>query len=169
LGELLFLPVVGGSSLALGACAWRYLRRPLASGSAGRFAQALGLLALASLAAAVVQFVASSLGWNWERTSFHPLGLVAMLPISWFVLCGGWSVQGLFEETAKSLSGHRRDTMIDNWSYYAALTGVQLVLLAALVAWRWRHAPKRDPLASSAAALAFANGLAGMAWPWWGS
>ena len=168
-GYALLALVAGIPCLALGACAWLYLRRPLAAGRAARFVQALGLLALASAAAALVQLVATTLGWNFGRQTFTALGLAAMLPFSWLVLCGGWSVQTLFEETAEELTGHRRDTLMDNLPYYAALTAAQLALLAALIAWRWRRAPKDDALARGLAALACANGIAGIAWPWWGT
>ncbi len=164
------LLLVGLPCLALGWCAWRFLARPRAEGFGGRFVQGLGLLALAALAASAVQLVATWAGWNWSGNSgLVPWKLVAILPVSWLVLCGGWSVQALFEETVEDVTGHRQSTMLDNWPYYATLTALQLAALAALVAWRGRRTRTRDPRAWVAAALVLANGIAGMAWPWWGT
>lgn len=92
-----------------------------------------------------------------------------MWPMSWLVLCGGWSVQSLFEGTAESLTGHRRDTLMDNWHVYAALTALQMLTLAGFVAWRWRSAGRNELLPWAVFVLAVANGIAGMAWPWWGT
>ena len=128
--------------------------------------QAVGLLALSALLASVVQLVSASLGWIWSSTSFTPLGLAAVLPISWLVLCGGWSVQTVFEE---SLDGRRRDVMVDHWQVYAALTALQMLVLAVLVAWRPRSASRGALLPRAVFVLAAANGIAGMTWPWWGT
>jgi hypothetical protein len=168
-GHVFALVAIACPCLALGWCAWRFLARPRAAGLGGRLVQGLGLIGLAALLASGVQLAASALGWSPSGSSQTLLGLLAVLPISWLVLCGGWSVQTVFEETAKDLTGHRHDTLLDNLHYYAALTAAQMLLLALLVAWRWRSPRRGDPVVWAVFALAAANGIAGMAWPWWGT
>jgi len=151
-------------------CAWRYLRRERAEAFGGRWTQAVGLLGLWTLVASVAQLVAASLDWIWKSTSFDLGNAPGMLVFSWWVLLGGWSVQTVFEETAKDLTGHRRDTMMDNAHYYLALTAVQTLVLALVVAWRWRQPRERsDPLVATVCLLVLTNALAGIAFPYWGT
>ena len=78
-------------------------------------------------------------------------GSLAAIVIGSWVLLGGASVQLLFEATAKELTGHRRDTMMDNAHVYLALTAVQVLLLALVVAQRM-HSGRglRDPIVAAA-------------------
>jgi hypothetical protein len=153
-------------AVLLGTCLWRLLRRPRAASFAGRLAQATGLVALAGLVASLAQLAAAALEWIVDGFS---LVFVATLPLAWWVLAGGWSVQQVFEETAKDVTGHRQSTFVDNWHYYLALTTLQTLVAAALVARRQQGSFARDPLAWLVLALALANSLAGIAWPWWGT
>lgn len=150
----------------LGACTWRLLARPRAQGFAGRLAQSVGLIALAGLVAALAQLVAAAL----ERiVNDFSLAFVACMPLAWWILCGGWTVQQVFEESAKDVTGHRHSTFADNAPYYLALTALQTLIVAALVAWRWRGPLAREPVARWVLALALVNALAGIPWPWWGT
>jgi len=153
-------------ALLLGTCLWRLLRLPRAASFAGRLAQATGLVALAGLVASFAQLAAAALEWIVDGFS---LAFFVTLPLAWWVLAGGWSVQQVFEETAKDVTGHRQSTFVDNWHYYLALTALQTFVVAALVARRQHGSFARDPLAWLVLALALANSLAGIAWPWWGS
>ena len=155
--------------LALAGCAWRFLARPRAERRRGRFLQALGALACSALAGALAQLVAAACGWIWKGTTFGVLELASMLPFSWLVLCGGRSVQSMFDWSVIAVTGHRQTLLMDNLPYYAALTGAQMVLLAALIAWRWKSARRHDPLAWLVCLAFAANAAAGMAWPWWGT
>jgi len=153
-------------ALVLALAAWRLLRRPPAPSFAGRLLQSTGLVALAGLLASLVQLAAAAL----ERilSDFSAM-LVLTLPLAWWVLAGGWTVQQVFEQTAKSVTGHRQSTFVDNWHYYLALTVVQTLLVAIVVARRRRESFARDPLAILVLVLAVANSLAGVPWPWWGT
>lgn len=157
-------------ALGLGLCAWRLLRRPRAQSFGGRLVQAVGPVALAGLVASVAQLAAFAAGFVISDFSFL---LVGTLPLAWWILTGGWSVQQVFEETAKDVTGHRQSTFLDNWHYYLGLTVVQTLLLALLlsllVARRERGSFAREPLAWLVFALALANSLAGIPWPWWGT
>lgn len=152
--------------IPLSWCAWRYLRRARASSFVGRLAQAVGLLALWCWVAVIAQSVYLVV----TQSSISVFDAMATTTFSWWVLLGGTSVQSIFEKTAKSLTGHRQSTMMDDWYYYAALTAVQTVALAAVVAWRWRGERKAsDPVVVALVALVVGNALAGMTWPWWGT
>jgi hypothetical protein len=153
-------------ALVLGICAWRLLRRPRAPRFGGRLVQSAGLVALAGLVASLTQLATFATGRH--ASDFSP-ALVGTLPLAWWILAGGWSVQQVFEETAKDVTGHRQSTFVDNWHYYLALTVVQTLLVALLVARRERGSFTRDPLAWLVFALALANSLAGIPWPWWGT
>jgi hypothetical protein len=166
--------VLGVAALAallvsLGGLVWFFLTRTRSEGLCGRFVQALGALALAALVADLAQVTAAMGGWIWPEVSFSPGTLALALPLSWLVACGGWSVQGVFELTAKAVTGHRRDTLMDNLPYFAGLTALQMGLVALVVALCWRRPRWRDPAVVCAFALALANGLAGITWPWWGT
>ena len=165
-GAVAFLVLGLLPALVLALAAWRLLRRPPADSFAGRLLQSTGLVALAGLAASAVQLAAAAL----ERIvdGFSAVFLLT-LPLAWWVLAGGWTVQQVFEETANDVTGHRQSTFADNWHYYLALTTAQTLLVAALVAWRRRASFARDPLACLVLALAVMNSLAGVPWPWWGT
>lgn len=150
----------------LALCLWRLVRYPRASSFSGRLVQSTGLVALASLAASAAQLLAAAAEWIVDGFS---LVFVGALPLAWWVLAGGWSVQQVFEATAKDVTGHRQSTFADNWHYYLALTALQTLLVAALLARRERGSFARDPLAWLVLALALANSVAGIAWPWWGT
>jgi hypothetical protein len=153
-------------ALVLALATWRLLRRPPAESFGGRLFQATGLLGLAGLVASLVQLAAAAL----ERIvdGFSAVFFLT-LPLAWWVLAGGWTVQQVFEETAEDVTGHRQSTFVDNWHYYLALTLVQTLLLASIVARRRRESFARDPLAGLVLLLALANSLAGVPWPWWGT
>lgn len=147
-------------------CTWRFVRRLRAPRFAGRLAQAVGLLALWTWVAVLAQSVYLVV----TQSSISVLDALATTTFAWWVLLGGASVQTLFEETAKDVTGHRQSTMIDNWHYYMALTAVQTVLLASFVAWRWKKPRERfDPLVAALVVLVVGNALAGVTWPWWGT
>ncbi|HEX6885621.1 MAG TPA: hypothetical protein VF530_19770 [Planctomycetota bacterium] len=153
-------------ALGLGLCAWRLLRRPRAASFAGRLVQSIGVVALAGLGGALYQalFLAMAvMGMGISRV------FLGTLPLSWWILTGGWTVQQVFEATVEDVTGHRRDTFLDNGHYYLALTAVQTLLVAALVARRERGSFRGDPLAWLVFLLALANALAGVPWPWWGT
>ena len=154
------LGLLPGFVLALAA--WRLLRRPPAESFAGRMLQCTGLVALAGLVASLVQLVV-------VFASDFSAVLLLTLPLAWWVLAGGWTVQQVFEETAKSVTGHRQSTFMDDGHYYLALMAVQTLLVAAIVAWRRRESFARDPRAVFVLVLALANSLAGITWTWWGT
>jgi len=164
--ELALLLLGLAPAALLAWCLWRLLRRPRAASFAGRLAQATGLVALAGLLATLVQLVAVFLEWIVDGAS---LVFLATVPLAWWVLAGGWSVQQVFEATAEDVTGHRQSTFVDNWHYYLALTVLQTLLVAALVARRERGSFRADPLAWLVLVLALANSLAGVPWPWWGT
>jgi hypothetical protein len=148
----------------LAACAWLLLRRPCAASFAGRLVQSAGLIALAGALASLVQLTAAAL----ERfAGGFSLAFLGALPVAWWVLTGGWTVQQVFEATARALSGHRHSTFVDNAPYYLVLTAAQTLLVAALLARRGPRPYARDPRVWIAFLLAFANSLAGVPWPWW--
>ncbi|MFN0243022.1 MAG: hypothetical protein ACKVWV_09045 [Planctomycetota bacterium] len=147
-------------------CTWRFVRRPRAPRFVGRLGQAVGLLALWTWVAVVAQLVYLVV----KQSSLSVLDALATTTFSWWVLLGGASVQAVFEETAKDVTGHRQWTMIDNWHYYVALTAVQTLVLAAILAWRWKKPRKRfDPAVVAVVVLVVGNALAGITWPWWGT
>ena len=93
-----------------------------------------------------------------------------MIPGSWWVLIGGYSVQARFEDTAKELTGHRQATMMDNWHYYYGLVLLQTLLLCLVIAWRLRKGSGfRDPVIVAVGVFSFLNAWLGHTWPWWGS
>lgn len=147
-------------------CAWRFLRRPRAERFAGRLGQGVGLLALWTWVAVVAQ----CLYLVAKHASISAFDGIAATTFSWWVLLGGASVQAVFEETAKRVTGHRRDTLLDNWHYYAALTAAQTIALAVILAWRWTRPRGRfDPVVAIPVVLVVGNALAGITWPWWGT
>jgi len=112
------------------------------------------------------------------RHGFNLLEIPFALVFGWWVLLGGASVQAVFEETAKDLTGHRRDTLLDNAHVYLAFTAVQALALGLLLAPRLRaHRARgtgagalvRDPVLLLAGLAVLANAALGIAWPWWGS
>jgi hypothetical protein len=151
---------------ALALCLWRFLKFPRAASFRGRVVQSVGLVALAGLIASLAQLAAAGLGWI--LSDFSPV-LFLTLPLAWSVLTGGWSVQQVFEETVKDVTGHRQSTLSDNAHYYLALALVQTLLVAVLLARRKHGSFARDPWAWLVLAGALANSLAGITWPWWGT
>jgi hypothetical protein len=142
--------------------------RALRPGRAGPFFRGIGWTALCALPAAIGQVVA------WALARAGDLGDVVAgvgyLGLPWAVVLGGWSVQRVFEATARAVSGHRQSTMLDNLEYYLALTAVQTLVLAAFVAWRLRRRPTLlDPVVLLVGALVLGNAIAGARWPWWGT
>lgn len=93
-----------------------------------------------------------------------------LVPIGWPIYLGGHTVVTIFEENVKDWTGHRRDTLLDNLHVYAALTAVQVLLLMAILVWRWRRgAGWRDPWVWAVAIFMLANSLAAWDWPWYGT
>ncbi len=103
-------------------------------------------------------------------TTFGMDDVLIGLPFQVWVLLGGSVVQQVFEETAKSITGHRQATMIDNWHLYFAYTLAWALPWSALLAWRLRVAAgRRDVVVGLVAAVLLGNAVAGARWPWWGS
>jgi Na+-transporting NADH:ubiquinone oxidoreductase subunit NqrE len=68
------------------------------------------------------------------------------------------------------VSGHRRDTMMDNLGWYLLLTAAQTAVLAAVVAWRLRRRARLvDPVVLAVGAGVAVDAFAGTGWPWWGT
>jgi hypothetical protein len=152
-------------ALVLAWCLWRLVRPPRAS-NAAHFAQCVGLVALAGLLASLVQLAGLAAGWL--ASDFSPAFLVT-LPLAWWILTGGWSVQQVFEATAKDVTGHRQSTFADNGLYFLALMIAQTFVVAMLLRRRDRVNLGRDPVGWIVFVLALANSLAGITWPWWGT
>ena len=135
---------------------------------AWNWARTVGWLCLWTLPAVVVQFAFHAAGRS--TTTFDFGELFSMLPWSWSVLSGGFSVQALFEQTAKAVSGHRQSTMLDNWPYYMVLTWLQFSLVAAYCALMRDPVRRfRDRPAILSGVVLLINALLGITWPWWGS
>lgn len=132
------------------------------------WARTAGWLCLWTLPAVIAQFAFNAAGYS--STTFDSGDLFAMLPWSWSVLTGGFSVQEVFEVTAKAVSGHRQSTMLDNWPYYAVLTWIQFALLSLYCALMRDPARRfRDKPSIIIGLLVLINALCGISWPWWGS
>ena len=133
-----------------------------------RIARGLGLCTLCAAPAILVQDALLLSGAT--STTFEPLVCLTALPFQVWVLLGGGVVQQVFEETAKSITGHRQATMMDNWYLYYAFTLAWALPWSALLAWRLRSvAGRRDLLVGFVAVVLLANAVAGTRWPWWGS
>ncbi len=160
LGLLLCLPQV--------VLAWFFVRARGGPRWIGEWLRSAGWLVLWVLPAVVAQAVFNGAGMS--SSSFAIADLFAMLPWSWSVLLGGATVQAVFEETAKALSGHRQSTMMDNFPWYLALTWVQLALVSLFCALRRPKAKSfADRVSITFGMLVLINALCGIAWPWWGS
>ena len=154
-------------ALPLCFCVWTWFQWKERKGLAGHLLPAVGWLSVWSFVAAIAQLIYHAVKTTGQ--TFELEDLPAMLPFSWWVLLGGHSVQLVFEETAKAVTGHRQMTMIDNWPYYVVLTYAQTLVLAGLAAWRSRGRSWSDPLLVLLGILVLANGALGLRWPWWGS
>lgn len=133
-----------------------------------RFARAFGWAALCCTPAILAQDV--MLAGGFSSTSFNRSEYLLALPFQTWVLPGGYVVQEVFESNAKSISGHRQSTMMDNVPIYYTFTLLWLLPWAALVAARLRRGSlRKDPAVLVVAVLLLANSIAGIAWPWWGT
>jgi hypothetical protein len=146
-------------------CCMRFFRAPGGASVWTDLQRGIGWQALWVFPALLGQVV-----YGVARYGFDLLAFPATLVFGWWVLLGGASVQAVFEETAKSLTGHRRDTMVDNGNYHIALTATQAILVGLFVAWRLRKSRLgRDPLAVLAGLAVLVNAALGITWPWWGT
>jgi len=160
LGVVTALPFLVCIALFLSA------RQP--AGSKKRFARAVGACALCAAPAILVQDVV--LVGGWSHTSFEPTELLTVWPFQQWVLLGGGVVQCVFEASAKTIGGHRQSTLIDNWPIYYGFTLAWVLPWSALVAARLRAHPWRDDrVLRPVAVVLFANAVAGVNWPWWGT
>ncbi|MHC4822961.1 MAG: hypothetical protein ACYTEP_02975 [Planctomycetota bacterium] len=105
---------------------------------------------------------------------FSDLGeRLLVLPGSWTVLMGGQSVIAVFEDNVKQWTGHRRDTMFDNLPVILTLTAVQVLVLSALVWWRFRKGKglrdPLDPLDLGVGIFMAVNAALAMQWMWFGT
>jgi hypothetical protein len=147
---------------------WFFARRRGGPKLLGNWVRTAGWLTLWVLPAVVAQAVFNGAGFS--STTFDTGALFAMLPWSWPVLLGGASVQMIFEETAKNLSGHRQSTMMDNLGYYLVLTWLQLALVSLFCAIQCPEGPRlRQRVSLTIGLLVLANALCGITWPWWGT
>lgn len=133
-----------------------------------RFVEAFGALSLWTLPAVAAQDVMwlSDGGSVWSRVGDTLLAL----PMQWWVLAGGASVQAFFEAFAREISGHRQSTMIDNWVIYWTATLVWTSI------WSGAYVGLRASAGRAAAIgvralpwLFLVNALLGVKWPWWGT
>jgi hypothetical protein len=159
------LPLLFMALLFMAGLGWASFRA-MRPGRAGPFLRAVGWVALCALPAAIGQGVVGAI----ERRA--DVGEVVagfgLLGFMWVVMLGGWSVQGLFEATASSI-GPRQVTM-NPFGWYLALTAVQTLVLAVVVAARLRRrSTLLDPVVLLVGALVLANAIAGTRWPWWGT
>jgi len=149
--------------IALGV--WWFSR---AQGLSWRLARAAGWCTACALPAILLQDGLVLFGGS--ATSFSLVDCAKALPFQIWVLPGGAVVQSIFEETAKAISGHRRDTLMDNWLLYHAYTVAWVLAWAALIQTRDAVKPAwKDPLRLVVAAILLVNALAGASWPWWGT
>jgi len=130
-----------------------------------RWALALGWLTLWILPALVVQ----SIWWLSSSSPYSGTWSAVLLaaPVGLWVLLGGRSCVEVFEATARSLTGHRSSTMLDNVHVFLALTAIQCAVAVAILARRNKF--QRDPLAYLIGAVFCVNALMAAQWPWWGS
>lgn len=160
LGLLLCLPQA--------TAAWFFFRGRGGTGLFGNWIRTAGWLSLWTLPAGLAQLIFLAAGFT--STTFAVGDLFAMLPWSWPVLLGGVSVQMVFEETAKALSGHRQSTLIDNLGLYLFLTWLQLAVLALFCALaRDETRRHRDRVSLTLGVAMLINALLGITWPWWGT
>lgn len=154
--------------LVLGACVLLFLKRKNTTGGLRRFGDAVGWLALWAYPACIVQAVGAS--WVWPNHSIGASARWLSLYFPWPVHLGGWTVTSIFESTAKQVTGHRRDTLMDNLHYYLGLTLAQCVILALLL-----MAMNRLPLTFkrmgwiAVGAFVLVNAHLNITWPWWGT
>ncbi len=147
---------------------WFYVRNWGGPRLRGNWARTAGWLSLWVLPAILAQALFNGAGHS--STSFGAGDIFMMLPWGWPVLQGGFSVQQVFEETAKAVSGHRQSTLMDNLGYYLVLTYAQLALVSLFVALQCPKGPSvRDRVPLTCGLLVLANALCGIAWPWWGT
>lgn len=160
------LPVVMWAPLLWCAAA---LRAPLPAERFGRrWRLGVGWLVLWVLPAIAAQLAWLRFGQSVYSMQGSDWIAIALWP-SWVHL-GGASAIELFEATAKSVSGHRQMTLMDNLPWFLLLVGVQTAVLASVFAWRFKSAQRlRDPLLIALGLAALANALCGVCWPWWGS
>lgn len=155
-------------ALPLLACAALFLTSKRTEPALLRFARGFGWTVLCCLPAILVQDVL--LVGGFTSTTFHLEEIFLGLPFQTWVLPGGHVVQHVFESSAKSISGHRQATMMDNVPIYYTFTLLWLLPWAALIAARLRRGPlRKDWVALPVAILLLANAIAGSSWPWWGS
>lgn len=142
------------------------LRTPGPRGLWLNWVAGIGWVVLWSLPAVIAQDVRSFL--RGAVTTFDALEYLQIAGFQVWVLCGGASVIEIFEATAKSLTGHRQSTMIDNWHYFAALTYAQAAIAGGLAAWfRATRGLRWGVWVIAVASLV--NALMAIDWPWWGT
>ena len=160
---LLFFGLV--PALPLAWCVLRFLRPGTRASLWARVQRGVGwqTVCVAPVLAVHVALLVVHHGFEW-------LGALAALFFGPWVLLGGASVQAVFEANVKDLTGHRRDTMMDNVHVYLGLTAFQALLLALIVALRTRSdRGLRDPLVWAVGLAVAANAALGITWPWWGT
>lgn len=117
----------------------------------------VGLQFLAATPAALLQSL---------REFGDPLYALPGLP----VLAAGRSVVSVFEASVERVCGDRSDTMLSNAWWFLCLATVQLLAIAALIAWRRRRADAwLEPVTVVVLALVAVNALLAADWPWWGT
>ncbi|HUR28634.1 MAG TPA: hypothetical protein VM509_10635 [Planctomycetota bacterium] len=137
-------------------------------GSHLRFARAVGACALFAAPAVFVQDV--MLVGGWLQTRFDLSEFLTTWPFQQWVLLGGGIVQHVFEASAKTISGHRQSTMIDNWWIDYGFTLAWVLPWSALLAARMReHVWRSDRVVWLVAVVLLGNAVAGASWPWWGT
>lgn len=155
-------------ALPLLVCIVLLWRKPAEGPLAMRLARGLGLCTLCAAPAILVQD--GLLLFGGSSSSFSVVECLKVWPFQLWVLLGGGVVQQIFEEYAKSITGHRQSTMMDNWHLYYAFTLLWASPWSALLASRLRDHPwRKDRVVWVVAAILLINAVAGARWPWWGT
>lgn len=130
---------------------------------AKRFAQGIGWQALWVLPAVFLQAI------TFESSSSVWLSLALLPFFSWPVHCGGFTAAQVFETWVPD----RRDTLMSDFPTFAAITLLQMGILAWVFATRpykrFRSEGPRDRRQVLIAVFVALNALVNIQWPWWGT
>ena len=113
-------------------------------------------------------------GWPHISTSGSSIWIRLTIPlVSWPFNAGGFTVRSLFEATVEPLEwlvGHRTATVLSNMSYYAFLLLIQVSILTALFAWRYKkRGTYKDWFVICMAVLFLVNSFLNVTWFWAGT